>query len=220
MTPAQEAPLAYASPHADQYRQFARQTRRHRLSVLHQDGLYRHLRVAQPDTRMWSWDVITWPGHLTIVGDVADGFTFTRIPDMLDFFDTTDYPDLDGVPYINPDYWAEKLSYAHRGRDVARTYSPDIFTEYVSFATEDAVFDGVLTESAARDLRASALWHRADEHEALEWLRDNGPDFDQDWWETSLRGFDHQYVIACFAIVTTVRAYRDHVARGPVATAS
>jgi hypothetical protein len=49
---------------------FARNVANHIKNVLHDDGLYRHLRFARPD-RSASWfDIVTWPGSLAVRGDM------------------------------------------------------------------------------------------------------------------------------------------------------
>lgn len=79
------------------------------LSTGESPAPYRHLRIAAPGTRIYSWDIVTWPGHLATAGDIADGYTFARIHDMAHFF--TPEPE----PYrINPGYWAEKLACSQR----------------------------------------------------------------------------------------------------------
>ena len=65
-----------SNPYARTWKGFVDQTAQHQLTVLHDEVLYRHLRMAAPGTSMWHWEVVTWPGHLSITGDVADGFTF------------------------------------------------------------------------------------------------------------------------------------------------
>ena len=73
----------------------------HRLEIIRDDGLYRHLRMKQPGTSCYYFDIITWPGYLTVTGDMGT-WTFSRIADMFDFFG----PWQDG---INTGYWSEKL---------------------------------------------------------------------------------------------------------------
>lgn len=120
------------NPFAQTYASFLDQTKDHRLSVLREDGLYRHLRLQQPGTRIWSWDVITWPGYLATAGDVADGYMFTRLLDMVDFFtlsgSSRDYYS-DGAPAIDLRYWAEKLC-GGRSHDV-KSYSHQRFLALV-----------------------------------------------------------------------------------------
>lgn len=100
------------NPYADIYESFLKNTANHKLTVEHDIDGHRTLHVGEPGTGMWHWKVITSPFYLTIIGDIADGYTFTRIYDMLDFFGRGDHPSRydDGSPAINPSYWAEKLT--------------------------------------------------------------------------------------------------------------
>lgn len=121
------------NPYARAWAAFLDQTTTHELRILHDDGFYRHLRIQEPGTRMWSWDITTWPGHLATSGDVADGYMFTREPDMLEFFAHGGHAghDIfsDGAPRIDVRYWAQKLC-GGRSREVT-VYSPDIFLQQV-----------------------------------------------------------------------------------------
>jgi hypothetical protein len=95
------------------------------------------MRVGAPGTGMWSWNVITWPHYLATVGDIADGFTFSRVTDMMDFFDREGHGDYysDGAPSIDFRYWAEKLS-GGRSQEV-REYSDKIFIQHVKDHLEE-----------------------------------------------------------------------------------
>lgn len=121
------------NPYAEAWEGFTKQTEHHGLRVLRDDGLYRHLRVQAPGTRMWSWDVITWPGHLATAGDIADGYMFTRELDMIEFFAFggrgADHYYSDGAPSIDVRYWAEKLC-GGRSMDVKK-YDADLFLQQV-----------------------------------------------------------------------------------------
>ncbi|MFY3739344.1 hypothetical protein ACOS9E_25265, partial [Escherichia coli] len=43
----------------------------HRLEIIRDDGFYRHLRMKQPGTSCYYFDIITWPGYLTVTGDMG-----------------------------------------------------------------------------------------------------------------------------------------------------
>jgi hypothetical protein len=88
-------------------------TRNHQMTVLRDDDVYRHVRFQEPGTSIWHFDLVTWPGHLVITGDLED-FHFARIRDMFEFFRNP-------VGCINPGYWSEKL----RGPQRFKSYSPD-----------------------------------------------------------------------------------------------
>lgn len=81
-------------------RRFNELSAEHEMAVLHDDGLYRHLRFSRPETGVYSFDIVTWPGYLSLTGDLTSGLTFCRIEDMLEFF---------AGDRINPGYWSEKL---------------------------------------------------------------------------------------------------------------
>ncbi|MDU4424123.1 MAG: hypothetical protein E7I51_19515 [Raoultella sp.] len=94
----------------------------HRLEIIHDDGLYRHLRMQQPGTSCYYYDVITWPGYLTVTGDMGT-WTFSRTYDMFRFFGGW-------TGEINTGYWSEKLE-AGAGRSaysfLAQEYDHDEF---------------------------------------------------------------------------------------------
>lgn len=77
---------------------------KHKLTVLREDGLYRHLRCAAPGSSFYWFEVVTWPGTLAIRGDFGEAYVFSRLDDMFAFFRSGR-----GEPRINPHYWSEKL---------------------------------------------------------------------------------------------------------------
>lgn len=108
-------------------KRFYRETQHHELTVLHDDGLYRHLRMAPPKDKsscFW-YEIITWPGSLVLRGD-GESFAFAREEDMLGFFRSGIYKD--GSLHINPSYWAEKIT---SNRECVRTYEEEHFEKYV-----------------------------------------------------------------------------------------
>lgn len=113
------------NPYAEIYAGFQKNTENHQLTIEHDIDGYRTLHVGEPGTGIWHWKVITSPFYLTIVGDIADGYTFTRTFDMLDFFGRGSRPSHydDGSPAINPHYWAEKLT--RDGRESVKEYSKE-----------------------------------------------------------------------------------------------
>lgn len=100
------------NPHAAAWQAFTENASEHELNILRDDGVYRHVRMNKPGTRMWGWDITTWPGHLATSGDIADGFMFTRTHDMFGFFNVPEHKIAyysDGAPSIDLRYWAQKL---------------------------------------------------------------------------------------------------------------
>lgn len=83
-------------------RSFAEETAEHVMTVLHDDGPYRHLRFRKPGTAIFGFDVVTWPGHIAISGDMGDT-TMARIDDMISFVAKP------GSDQISFGYWVEKI---------------------------------------------------------------------------------------------------------------
>lgn len=112
--------------HKDHLRRiFNEGSKDHQLTVLRDDGLYRHLKFRSPENSFYWFDLITWPGYLTVTGDMGT-YTFSRTEDMFTFFRNG---------YINTHYWAEKLrAGATGGRDTAREHDAD---EFKSWLVED-----------------------------------------------------------------------------------
>lgn len=195
------------NPHAHVWEQFRRNTDHHILTVQHDAGLYRHLTMAEPGTGIWSWSVMTWPGRLWVGGDIGQGFVWSRVPDMLDFFDTSGYGDYygDGSPFLQHDYWAEKLDRACS--DHSMRYSPERFLRLVKERLQDHVDDEDIPAARAAEMNDEARFNSQTEYEAMDWLRGQPPLLD-DWWEWDLKDYDHAYILALYAVTTTVRAQR------------
>lgn len=104
----------------DPFRRFLRDTEDHQMSVLLDHGIYRHLRFKAPGTGMYWFDVITWPGSLTINGDMGS-YTFSRLEDMFEFFGGRE------PGYVNKGYWAEKLVAVDK-QSPAKEFDEDLFT--------------------------------------------------------------------------------------------
>lgn len=94
---------------------FARETANHQMTILHDDGLYRHIRFANPQSSFYWFDLVTWPGRLAFSGD-GNGFVFAREQDMFGFF---------RGPRINPGYWEEK----EQTRTKTKVYSEELLRE-------------------------------------------------------------------------------------------
>ncbi|MFB4280793.1 hypothetical protein ACBJ59_36275 [Nonomuraea sp. MTCD27] len=174
---------------------FARETAEHQMTVLHDDGLYRHLRFQKPGTSFYWFDIVTWPGTLAIRGDV-DGYLFSRITDMFEFFRSD-------KGRVNPHYWSEKTE---GGRQRCKTYSEESTKAQVLrdigdleerppglfLAIQRDIFDHVHFEDEAR--------------EALERFDYQGVRF-HDVWEWDLHDYDWSFLWCCHAIVWGIQQY-------------
>ncbi|MEU7044971.1 hypothetical protein AB0A77_28485 [Streptomyces varsoviensis] len=179
---------------------FARDTAKHEMTVLHDKGLYRHLRFRAPTTSEYWFELVTWPGSLAMRGDVGEGYVFTRLSDMFEFFRR------DG---ITPHYWAEKLG---GGRESVKTYSEDLVRQLVvERFVEDARENGGVPAGTGKVLRARVLDEDlSDEQHARNLLEDfyhRGYEFADDVWEWDFRDYDWAFLWACHAIVWGIAQY-------------
>lgn len=91
---------------------FVRNTARHNVIIERDDGVYRHIIFKAPGTNSYRFEIITWPGYLTVTGDMGT-WTFSREWDMISQF----FP-VGTAEGINPYYWSEKIEAGtHGGRD-------------------------------------------------------------------------------------------------------
>lgn len=186
--------------------QFKAETKDHVMTVLHDDGVYRHLRFAAPGTGIWSWSIVTWPGHLATSGDIADGYMFSRLPDMFQFFRRAS-------DYINPGYWAEKMPHTI----TSKTFSSDLFEQTIREEVEDWRKEMTDDERAEFDRRLDEEvfeYGITDEsaHLALQDFKFESKDESFEWeftdvWEYDFTDYDHHLILAMLAISHGIAEY-------------
>ena len=182
------------------WEEFQANTASHQLYVTHDSGPYRHLRVGVPGTRLWGWEIATWPGALAIHGDVVQPEIFTGASDMLaGFFDVAPTDD-DVVPPIDFAYWAEKTGDpAH-----TRVFSREAFRDAVEDVVRQALADGLISKSEADrvDFAASCV---EDEGDVTVVLGEAEPPVAERLSGEDFREFTDGFLRACFAIHKTRR---------------
>lgn len=214
-------PLTPAAAPRDQLAQMAERfpttIPNHALTVAHDDGLYRHLvfRTAEGPRWLYWFDLITWPGALTINSDMGC-YTFARLDDMFEFFRG------DGrlARGVNPHYWSEKLRSHNRYSPEVRRHEPDVFRRRVvehvldlDPGNEDGLHDAA-REQLLDDLDDVAS--NADTaHRALRDFEHNGHQF-HDTWEWDLADWTPQFLWCCHAIVWGIARYDEHRATAGV----
>lgn len=103
---------------------FKRDVTKHKIEVVLDQGVHRHLRFNNGSIYD-SFEIITYPGYLTIVGD-RGSYTFQRTKDMFTFFRGRN---------INPGYWGEKLeSYGTNFgyKEYDSDYAKESIKEYIN----------------------------------------------------------------------------------------
>ncbi|MEV4247018.1 hypothetical protein AB0J63_26840 [Streptosporangium canum] len=130
----------------DMAERFQKDTAAHEMTILHDDGLYRHLRFQAPGSSFYWFDLVTTPHALIFRGD-GTSFVFSRLKDMFEFFRGP-------VGRINPRYWAEKLT---SDRDSVMKYDPELFEQLVKEAFVDAVRYGDAPRGLGKAVREEIL---------------------------------------------------------------
>lgn len=80
---------------------FLKDVSSHKMEVIHDSGLVRHIRFEQLDLKIHWFDLVTWGECLAINGDMGT-YTFSRNQDMFNLFRSKNLS-------INPDYYTEKM---------------------------------------------------------------------------------------------------------------
>jgi hypothetical protein len=182
---------------------FADDTSAHRMTVLLDQGLYRHLRFADPSSNFSWFEIITVPGLLTINGDMGT-FTFAREKDMFPLFRRADGG-------INAHYWGEKIIASVQP---AKAYSAKVFAETVRQDAEtqldDAEIEGEARTAALAELQDDVLAVADEgEHEACRALSGFSHellDF-TDAWEHDFTEYSFRYLWNLHAIVHGIGEY-------------
>jgi hypothetical protein len=195
---------------------FLRDVAAHVMTVKMDNGIYRHIRFRKPmDSNMW-FDIVTWPGVLTIHGDMGT-WTFSRVENMFTLF-------RDDKLRVNKDYWAEKLQHGtHGGRDGAKVWNEDLFkerivaqlTEYYDLKGKDlaavtqALKDEVLCQDNKYDLLIAARDFSC-RLPSMEHLRENDRHGNFHFDTTELpdgKEYAYHFVWCIYAIVWAIQKY-------------
>ena len=148
----------------DIFERFQHETAEHSMTILHDDGLYRHIRFSNRK-RGWAYwfELVTIPGALIFRGD-GETFAFSRITDMFEFFRGP-------IGRINPQYWAEKLT---TDRNSVMTYDERRLAEYVAedLAEAEKDYPGITDAWNEKTDGFMPDYYTNNEHEAREALDD------------------------------------------------
>lgn len=192
---------------------FTRNTADHQMTVLHDDGLYRHLRFAQPEHSWLYWfEIVTWPGSLTVKGDCGT-FTFSREADMFGFFRAHH----GSYSAINPSYWGEKTPGGVRS---VREYSEDQAKKLITDHLAEVAESGTEVPASARERIADyddegRLGYEDGARDLLAELEKAG--VVSDVWEWDLTDWQWEFLWCCHAIAWGIAQYDPHRQAAPEA---
>lgn len=189
---------------------FLKDVEHHQMTVLRDDGVYRHIRFNVPGSSTQCFSLITWPGSLCYTGDMGT-FVFQRLTDMFEFFSPGIREHKPGKLFINEGYWASKCE--AQCRDGIYQYDPDVFIEKIKsnakewlksnpeIDKDDFYFEldfDVISQAEEGEERAMRA--------ALDFKYDDDPVF-SDFWEVNLKSYTTRYLWCCYAIAWGIGTY-------------
>jgi hypothetical protein len=199
----------------------------HEMQILHEDGVYRHVRFKRPDSSCMHFDLITYPGFLVYSGDMGC-FVFSRLRDMFEFFRTDrQYQKGDGLK-INLGYWAEKLQAVDGNRSYVegvKEFDEDKFTRNVMEYLVDWIRNhrDETTKEERRELWGEVVndvvrvdgdsaGHRQQvaAHDFTHRVnKEVGEFYFQDFFERDCTCYTHRFLWCCYALAWGIKKYDD-----------
>lgn len=196
----------------------------HKMEILKDDGLYRHIKFMDSECDLMWFEIVTWPGSLTINGDMGT-YIFSRADDMFSFF---------GEDGINPTYWAEKVQAKD---DEIEEFSPEVVADVITRQFESweenihqnndveypdaeanallkAIQDHFVTDDEMQINYQPGDRDLAREHLESFWFESRSDTYEfSDVWELDLTDFTVKFLWNCHAITWAIGQYRQEIKR-------
>lgn len=183
----------------------------HAMTIILDQGLYRHLRFRKTSTTEYWFDIITYPGSLVFTGDMGT-MVFSRNDDMLEFFHGD---------YVNVGYWLEKEQ--TRGSENFKEHDADAFKAWamqdfwersrdMPAAAATAWWQSLVDNLLGRNAYWSTEYREAVEQGLTE-INDQHPMY-EDIWDNSWSRWRHQAELGLCAILAGTRTW--HAAKSCV----
>lgn len=188
--------------------EFLRHVEGHELTVHLDDGVHRHLTFRRKETINRYFNITTWPGYLTISGDMGC-YVFARLPDMFEFFREKE---------INPSYWGEKLQATSKFESY-REFSEPLYRRAVVYDFKIYYPPGTPGRMEAwKDFRWELLdqFSPASAGEAIDavhsYVDPEGESKFQEFWDHNLEDYTYHFIWCCRAIQWAVERYDEYKA--------
>lgn len=190
---------------------FTREIAHHTMTVLSDNGLYRHLRFAAQDGSGYRFDLVTWPNRLAFQGEPGT-YVFSVWPTE-DLFRVFRESSIGDQPNLG--YWHEKLI---AWNEPAVQFSMDVFEAKVAaeLAQAETRFPGVTAAWQAKTDGFTAEYDIGTEEGAREALaafeylpegRDGTPWCFRGTHRWDLNGYDWRYLWACHGALWGIAQY-------------
>lgn len=207
---------------------FLKDVSNHEMQILHEDGVYRHIRFKKTSTSCYHFDLITYPGYLVYSGDMGC-YVFSRLEDMFEFFRADKRSG--GSLHINTGYWAEKLRAVDGNKNSADAteFDEDAFRRVINEYRVSWVREYCLDKQQRRELWGDvedSVMSRIDDGEHAACLaayefshKTEGDTFQfEDLFEHSFKRYTFHFIWCCYAIAFGVKKYDEAKALSGVAT--
>lgn len=209
--------------------QFQRDISTHKMTIVRDDGVSRHLRFSRPNSSCMHFDLITWPGYLCYTGDMGT-YVFQRLTDMFQFFRRGD-----DKYSIDMGYWAEKVEASDRDgvREFSYTKYKAMIRDWINeledeekphqddepdeFAMHAAAFAELRREVESEvvnvDENSTRCYDAASDfrHDGEAWIEYKGEPFEfRDVWDGfdyATREFTHRFMWCCYALAWSIDQY-------------
>lgn len=200
---------------------FLENVKEHEMIVLHDDGVYRHIRFKKPGTGCMHFDLVTWPGYLAYSGDMGC-YVFCRLNDMFSFFRTDRIHNRDGNLYINLSYWSEKLEAVDGNRrgGTAKEFSKEKFIRQLSETRLNWIRERGLNKEQRRELWEAVrdqVLYRVDEDDSGQVSMSAAYDFSEriggkvfqfdDLWGYDFTQYTYRFIWCCYALAWGINKY-------------
>lgn len=189
---------------------FLKDVANHQMTIMRDDGVYRHIRFKQPGTNEMYFDLVTWPGWLCYSGDMGT-YVFQRHEDMFEFFRRPQrflppHPRSgDPVLRINLGYWSEKVQ-AEERREGVEQYSAEKFSARIKEWLDDAEASDEIREAVEDEVLSSADDGEQEARRAVDEFDRHGFRF-QDFQEVDLTEYTYRFIWCCYALVWGIQKY-------------
>lgn len=177
-------------------KEFLDNVKNHKMKILLDNGVYRHLCFRAPETVNRYFEIVTYPGYLVISGDMGT-YVFRRLTDMFEFFRHDE---------VNLDYWSEKID-AEDKHSKVREFSPEKAEEIIRDHINEYFKDGEDEVEKKRVLEEFEDLNFEDENDLYRGLNDIASDVFQDHWEWSFKEYNFHFVWCCQAIVWAIKQW-------------
>lgn len=192
--------------------QFLKDVANHQLTVNLDQGVFRDITIADPNTMAMHYNITTRPGYLIFTGDMGD-FIFQRTNDMFGFFrPQSGY-------YINPGYWGEKVEAGVVSEFDIDTANSSVQGYLTNFLEDLDLSDPEDREKSKQALEAVTSFISGTQgsgefdfwNEINSWDADEAGGMDlTDFFEAPTTKATFHYIWCCYAIVHAIKLYDAH----------